>query len=194
MHALAIVCAIALAGERVTLDADWRPQFTAHQIQNTAPATRDGLTKWAATAQGRRILLYFNSKEFEIQVIEDRDESGLGRAPQPGLATLIAAGDHSKRKVFQVILNPAYFKMPADMEPLPGQPASPADVMAIAWAGEMLHIYFYAQGISLPHHPRDDFQELWQQVAAQLSMPAVRHDDADEMRHTAIVRFLGRGR
>ncbi len=190
MLVLAVI-PILLAGERIRLDAELRPQFTENQIQNSAPATRAGFSKWVATEQGRRLIRYFDSSEFEIRIIEDGDESGLGRAPQPGLATLIAASDHSKRKIYEVILNPAYFKMPADMEPLPNQPASAADVMAIAWAGEMLHIYFYAQGISLPHHPRNDFQEQWREVARQLGMPTVRHDDHDETPYVVRLRFIG---
>ena len=191
VHSLALVCAIVLAGDRVCFDGDFRPQFTANQIMNSAEATRTGLAKWAATEQGRKLIEYFSAREFKIRVIEDTDEGGAGRAPQPGLATLVAAYDHSRTKYYELILNPAFFKLPEGMDPLPNQPATPADMMAVAWAGEMLHIYFYAQGISLPHHQRSDFQEQWQTVAAELGMPAVRHDD-DEMPHTARLRFIGR--
>ena len=47
---------------------------------------------------------------------------------------------------------------------------------------EMLHIYFYSQGISLPHHERSDFQDEWRAVAAELGMPGVTHNDDDELR------------
>jgi len=187
-----IVCAIVLAGERVRFDGGFNPQFTDNQMRNSAEATRAGLAKWAATEHGRKLIEFFGAREFEIRVIEDADERGAGRAPQPGLATLVAANDHARPKTYEVILNPTYFKLPAGMAPLPNQPATAADVMAIAWAGEMLHIYFYAQGISLPHHPRSDFQEEWQTVAAELGMPAVRHDDDDALPHAARLRFIGR--
>src|SRR4029077_19649211 len=78
--------------------------------------------------------------------------------------------------------------------PLPGQPANTADAMSIAWAGEMLHIYFYAHGISLPHHTRADFQEEWRAVAAERGMATVPHDDDDEFAHSVIVRYVGYGR
>ena len=180
MHSLVLVCAIVLAGERVRFDGDFRPQFTANQIMNSAEATRAGLAKWAATEQGRKLIEFFGAREFEIRVIEDADERGAGRAPQPGLATLVAANDHARPKTYEVILNPAYFKLPAGMAPLPNQPATAADVMAIAWAGEMLHIYFYSNGISLPHHQRADFQQEWHLMAAELGLPNMPHADDDE--------------
>ena len=191
MHPLVLVCAIVLAGERVRFDSGFNPQFTDNQIRNSVDATRAGLAKWAGTEHGRKLIEYSSGREFEIRIVEDTDERGIGRAPQPGLATLVAANDHARPKAYEVILNPAFFKLPAGMEPLPNQPSTPADMMAVAWAGEMLHIYFYSQGISLPHHPRPDFQEQWHAVAAELGMPAVRHDDDDEVAHTARLRFLG---
>jgi hypothetical protein len=187
---LAIVTFV-LAGEPVRFDAHSMPRFTDNQIRNSADATRAGLARWAATEQGRKLIAYFSSREFRITITEDSSEMGAGRAPQPGLATLVAANDHSRTKNYELILNPAFFKLPDGMEPLPNQPATPADMMAIAWAGEMLHIYFYAQGISLPHHQRADFQEQWQTVAAELGMPAVRHDDDEATRSTARLRFIG---
>ena len=79
------------------------------------------------------------------------------------------------------------------MVPLPNQPATPADMMAAAWAGEMLHVDFYARGISLPHHSRDDFQTEWEAVAVELGFPALRHNDEDERRYRrrgAVVRII----
>ncbi len=191
MLILAIV-PFLLAGERTRFDSNLTPQFTANQIQNTAEATRAGLAKWAATEHGRKLIEYFTSHACEITVIEDSSESGVGRAPQPGIATLIA--NRSQRKAYEMSLNPAYYNLPQGMTPLPNQPANAADAMAIAWAGEMLHIYFYAQGISLPHHQRSDFQDQWQAVAAELEMGAVRHDDDDEFARRVIVRYIRRGR
>jgi len=60
------------------------------------------------------------------------------------------------------------------------QPATAADQMAAAWAGEMLHIYFYSTGISLPHHQRADFQQEWHLMAAELGLPNMPHADDDE--------------
>jgi hypothetical protein len=51
--------------------------------------------------------------------------------------------------------------------------------MATAWAAEMLHIYFYSKGISLPHHTRSDFQDEWRAMARELGFPDMRHDDED---------------
>lgn len=160
-----------LAGESVQFDAQFRPQFTAHQVEAISEATREGLARWTATEHGRKVIALLNRPEFQITVTEDAAEDGIGRAPQPGIATLLAASDHAKPKVYDVILNPA---------PLTNQPpAMRARVMALAWAGEMLHIDFYARGISLPHHPREDFQDAWQAVAAELGMPAARHEDSE---------------
>ena len=51
---------------------------------------------------------------------------------------------------------------------------------AAAWAGEMLHIDYYARSISLPHHERPDFQEEWREIARQLGFPNLRHTAEDE--------------
>jgi hypothetical protein len=174
--------AFLLAGERVHFDAAWHPLFTEHQIRNSSDATRAGLMRWAGTEQGQRLIARFSTEEYEVKITEDTSEDGIGRAPQPGIATLISANDHSKRKAYELILNPTYFKIPDGMEPLPNQPITPADMMAVAWAGEMLHIYFYAQGISLPHHAREDFQREWRTVAEELGMPDLKHDDIDDER------------
>lgn len=177
---LLAVSALILAGQAVRFDTRMRPQFTAVQIGRTSEATRDGLAKFAATEFGRRIIESFAGAEYRITVEEEPVKDGIGLAPEPGIATLVSAHDHARRKSYQLILDPFVFpEMPKGMHPLAEMPASPADVMALAWAGEMLHIWFYAQGISLPHHPRLDFQDDWSTIAAELGMPAVRHDDGE---------------
>lgn len=181
--------ALILAGERVRFAGDLTPRFTANQIAHSDAATRAGLARWARTQEGRKLLDFFSATEYEIRVEEDAGEEAAGRAPQPGIATLAAAQDHKRPKSYELILNPAYFSLPKGMEPLPNEPATPADMMAIAWAGEMLHIYFYAQGISLPHHPRSDFQQEWNIVANELGMALVQHKD-DEGGHGRSRRAL----
>ncbi|HEX9162891.1 MAG TPA: hypothetical protein VF980_14395 [Thermoanaerobaculia bacterium] len=171
--------AFLLAGEPVRLDENLVPKFSANQIENSADATRVGMARWAATDQAKKLIAFLIADRCEITIVEDAGEEGIGRAPQPGLATLIAANDRSRRKSFDLILNPLFFKVPRGMTPLPNQPATPADMMAAAWAGEMLHIYFYARGISLPHHPRADFQAEWREIALELGMPTLTHDDFD---------------
>jgi hypothetical protein len=162
---------IVVAGEGVHFGADGQPQFTAAQMRNSAAATRNGLVRWSGTAHGRALIAYFAAAGNSIDIIEDEGEEGIGRAPQPGIATLAAAADRSKQKTYELVLNPRS-----------QQPATPGDLMSAAWAGEMLHIYFYSQGISLPHHQRADFQREWRAVAAELGMPALTHEDADESR------------
>ena len=152
--------------------------LTVHQIDSTSVATRAGFAKWAATPHGRALLEYFESNHCEITVIEDPSERGIGRAPEPGIATLLAAYRRQPRG-YVVILN---------------SKQAAADAMALAWAGEMLHVYFYAHGISLPHHNRADFQEEWQAMAAELGMPTVSHDDDDALPRSVIVRYVGYGR
>lgn len=170
-----------LAGERIRFDSMVRPQFTDEQVRNTSDATRAGLSKFASTEYGQRLIRRFNTGEYEIVVTEDANESGTGRAPQPGIATLAAASDRSRLKTYELILNPTTFVMPKGMTALPWhEPATAAEFMAAAWAGEMLHIDFYAKGISLPHHPRTDFQEEWRILAEELGFPTLTHDDGDE--------------
>lgn len=170
-----------LAGERIRFDPMLQPQFTENQIRNTSDATRAGLAKFASTEYGRRLIRRFSNSEYKIVVTEDADESGTGRAPQPGIATLAAANDRARVKTYDLILNPTTFHLPKGMTALPWhEPASAADVMAAAWAGEMLHIDFYSKGISLPHHQRSDFQEEWRILAEELGFPALTHDDGDE--------------
>ncbi len=171
--------ALILAGEPVQFDAAARPAFSAVQLRNSFDATRSGLQRWAATDEGQRIMHRFDPKEFRVIVEEDPNEGGAGRAPQPGIATLIAANDHSKMKVYTLILNPTY-GVSRGVIAVPGHPATPSDLMAIAWAGEMLHISYYARGISLPHHQRPDFQSEWHEVAAELGYPAMPHADPSE--------------
>ena len=174
---------LLLAGEPVRFDANMHPQFSKTQITNSAASTRDGLTRWSATEEGRAVLEEFDD-DCTINVIEDAMEDGLGRAPQPGIATLIAASNHAAAKSYDVVFNPLFFRVPDGMTPLPHQPASPADMMAAAWAGEMLHVLYYARGISLPHHQREDFQRDWRRVAGELGMPMLTHGDEDERRQS----------
>ena len=185
-----------LAEERIRFDPTLQPQFTENQIRNTSDATRAGLAKFASTEYGRRLIRRFSSSEYEIVVTEDADESGTGRAPQPGIATLAAASDRARVKTYDLILNPTTFHLPKGMTALPWhEPASAADVMAAAWAGEMLHIDFYSKGISLPHHQRSDFQEEWRILAEELGFPALTHDDGEEegarSRRVLVIRSRG---
>jgi hypothetical protein len=112
-------------------------------------------------------------REFHVEIVENLEEESAGRAPQPGLATLVNASNHGVKKSYDVILNPRYGVMRA--EAVPGFPASPSDMMAVAVAGEMLHVEYYARGISLPHHERDDFQREWREMAVQLGYPSLPH-------------------
>jgi len=169
-----------LAGEPVQLDAKLHPAFTSSQLRNSFDATRVGLARWAATEEGQKIIRHLDPKEFRVVIAEDPHEDGAGRAPQPGIATLVAATDHTKLKVYTMILNPT-FGVDRGVVALPGHPTTTADLMSVAWAGEMLHIEFYARGISLPHHSRSDFQEEWHAVAGELGYPSMTHNDqADE--------------
>jgi len=168
-----------LAGEPLQFDERLRPAFTSTQLRNSFDATRAGLTRWAATDEGRKIIRHLDPKEYRVLISEDPRESGAGRAPQPGIATLVAAGDHKKLKVYTMILNPT-FGLDRGVVALPGHPTTNADLMAVAWAGEMLHIDFYARGISLPHHGRPDFQREWRTVAGELGYPSMTHADERE--------------
>ena len=168
-----------LCGERIRFTTNQQPRVTPKQIRESERATREGLAKWAATAHGRRVIKFFDTGEFRINVTEDPYEDGVGRAPQPGLATLASTGDRVKIKTFDLILNPRYFRLPDGMTPLLNMPATPADMMAAAWAGEMMHIELYAHGISLPHHNRIEFQEQWRAVAEELGVALLDHDDRE---------------
>lgn len=167
---------LILVGEPV-LFTSGMPQFSREQLRRVSQPTREGLAKWAATEQGRNLLARFNRQDYQIFVIEDGDERGLGRAPQPAIGTMISSGDPSKLKVYRLVLNPAVAEAPLAGTPVFREPRTAAERMAAAWAGEMLHIDFYAQGIVLPHHGRADFQREWRKVAAQLGFPDLEHDD-----------------
>ena len=179
--------AFTMAGERIPFDAALRPQFTARQLAAIAPEVLSGFARWAATPTGQRLIARFNAKEYEIMVDTDAGEAGAGRAPQPALATLVAANDHSSVKGYVVILNPE-FRITKGRNIFPSrQPATQTDMMAAAWAGEMLHVDFYSRGISLPHHQRADFQEEWRTVARELGYPEMKHQDDDER----AIRYAG---
>jgi hypothetical protein len=165
-----------LAGEIVRFDPKGRPVFTMRQQRVTASETREGFTRWASTAEGRRIVERLTAPDREVVVTESSVEPGIGRAPQPGFLTLLEADEPATLKRYELILNPTrareYDQRPGvDL----GYPRTPGDVMALAWAGEMLHVDFYAMGIPLPHHRRVDFQERWAAVARQLGFPRVTH-------------------
>jgi hypothetical protein len=167
---------IILADEAIRFDADLRPQFSAHQMRASAEATRAGLLRWAATSEGKAIIARFQAKDRQVIVIESVDEPTIGRAPQPGFMTLLAAGDPKQVKTYWLIVNPALaaqYDRPKALEV--GLPRTPSDAMALAWAGEMLHIEFYAAGIPLPHHERSDFQKRWRLVAWALGLERVEH-------------------
>jgi hypothetical protein len=177
---LAVLAVVLLAGEPVRFDQSFSASFTRAQVAQTSAATRAGLVKWAATAEGRRLLERFTSSEYEVVVTEDLTASGIGSAPQPGAATMLASASPSTRKRYELILNPSRFRLPEGMTPLPNQPTTTAELMATAWAAEMLHIEFYSRGITLPHHERGDFQDAWRDVAAQLGFPAMRHGEPED--------------
>jgi hypothetical protein len=181
---------VLLAGEPVTTGTNAAIAFTEKQLRETDPATRAGLLHWAKTPQGRLLLGQFSASEYEVHVIESLDEPGVGRAPEPGIAAFVTASDHAKRKVYQLILNPTPRNVPVEGYPLPEQPETTADQLAAAWAGEMLHLYFYAKGIQLPHHSRADFQEMWRTAAKELGFPGITHGEGDEG-HAPPVRVLG---
>ena len=179
--------AFVLGGERIEFDADLRPRFTEKQQREIAPEIRAGFARWAATPSGRRLIARFDIREYEIVVVENAGEAGPGRAPQPALATLVAANDRAALKSYAVILNPE-FRLSKGRNVFPSsQPSTQADLMAAAWAGEMLHVDFYSRGISLPHHQRADFQDEWRIVARELGYPDMKHDDGER-----VVRYASR--
>jgi hypothetical protein len=168
-----------LADETIRFDADLRPQFSERQLRTTAESTRAGLVRWASTLEGRSIIARFQGQDREVIVLESADEPTIGRAPEPGFRTLLAAGDPKQLKTYRLIVNPSlaeqYQGSKGSKSIDLGLPRTPADAMALAWAGEMLHIEFYAEGIPLPHHRRVDFQERWHLVAQALGMPRAEH-------------------
>ena len=164
-----------LAGEAVSFDADLRPLFTARQVSSTAKPTRVGFDRWARTEEGKSIIRRIRDDRTVI-IEEDSEQSALGRAPQPGFTVLLAAQDPKIRKRYTIILNPMIAaqyenELAVDL----GRPRSATDAMALAWAAEMLHIDFYAQGIALPHHERADFQERWLSIASELGFRITPH-------------------
>ncbi|HEX6160866.1 MAG TPA: hypothetical protein VF111_11915 [Thermoanaerobaculia bacterium] len=189
---LGILLSVILAGDPVTLAPEIR--FTEKQLANTTPALREGFVRWARTAQGQRLLRHFDEHRCEIHVVADETESGMGRAPQPGIATLVKMTDDSATKQFVLILNPTPREIPRTMKALPNQPANSADFLAAAWAAEMLHVYFYSKSIPLPHHHRGDFQEQWTAVATELGFPDMEHAEGDEGPMRGRVVVVGRGR
>lgn len=167
--------AVVLAGEPLWLNAQRAPLFTPKQLEQTSAATRRGFAAWAATAEGNRLLRCFDRREFRIDVREDDVEASPGRAPQPPLSTLVSARDHAAMKSYELILNPSFGAK--GFTPVAGHPSTPADIMATAWAAEMLHIYFYSRGFSLPHHQRAEFQQRWRAVATELGFATLPHRD-----------------
>ncbi|HEY2321349.1 MAG TPA: hypothetical protein VGJ82_00670 [Thermoanaerobaculia bacterium] len=176
----ALIYGIVLAGEPVRFDANQKIAFTDAQLHATSAATREGLVRFAATPDGRRMLRHFATAEYTIIVSESDDDSEVASAPEPGIATLIAANDHSILKKYAIVLHPVAFSLPDGATALPNQATTPADQMAAAWAAELLHIDFYARGISLPHHQRADFQREWRTIANELGFPGMLHGEDDE--------------
>jgi len=170
---------IFLAGEPVQQNNDGVVAFSKVQLDRSSAITRAGLVRWLQTPQGRRLFRHFSTPEYRIVVIEDFEEPAIGRAPEPSLLTLLAAGDHSKTKTYTLVLNPTPWTMPDRAKPFPNQPSTPADYAAAAWAAEMLHIDLYSRGIMLPHHERRDFQESWLTVAKELGFPSMLHGEED---------------
>ena len=187
-----LLCPFLLAGEPVQFDAELRPQFTSHQIEVVSEATRLGLARWAKTEQAAKLIPRFSAREYQIEIGEDLHEPSPGRAPQPGIATLMASGDHARKKAYTMVLNPSFFRPAKDHAPnFTDEPTTAADVMAAAFAAEMLHIDYYSRGLSLPHHERPDFQREWRAIASDLGMATLRHDDDErERRRGPLVQIL----
>lgn len=189
----ALIYGIVLAGEPVRFDANHKIAFTDRQVRATSAATREGLLRFAATPEGWRMLRHFGTSEYTIVVVESPDDSEVASAPEPGIATLVAANDHSIAKTYEIVLHPIPFSLPDGATALPNQAATPADQMAAAWAAELLHIDFYSRGISLPHHERADFQREWRTIASELGFPGMLHGEDDERSgvSTGRVIFIG---
>lgn len=169
---------VLLSGEPVPFDRELRPRFTERQLKETAGSTRAGLVRWAATAEGQRLLTRFLDGEWEINVVENAEEQGPGRAPQPGIRMMLSISDRSKVKRYDLVLNPTFAAQYGRGNVLAfGSPVTPNDVMAATWAAEMLHIDFYSRGIPLPHHRREAFQARWREVASQLGFARMTHQD-----------------
>lgn len=180
---------IHLAGESVEFGTDGRPRFTAAQTASSSEAVRRGLAKWASTASGRALIARFHGGPYRVMV-EDRVDVAIGRAPEPGMGTLLAANDPSQVKTYSVILSPKPKIEIAAVAIRRDEAIEPSDVMATAWAAEMLHVDFYSRGVPLPHHDRKDFQQAWRTVAEELGFPTLQHGhEADDPRPR--VRVLG---
>jgi hypothetical protein len=194
--AIALIYGIVLAGQPVHIDSNLKIEFTDAQIRETSAATREGLVRFASTPHGRRMLRHFATSEYTIVVVENRDDGEVGSAPQPGIATLVAANDHSIAKSYEIDLHPPAFAVPEGALALPNQAVTPADQMAAAWAAELLHIDFYSRGISLPHHQRADFQREWRAIAEELGFPTMPHGEDEEREGYGSDRviFVGGGR
>jgi len=176
----ALIYGILLAGQPIRFDANHNIAFTDAQLRATSAATREGLLRFASTPDGRRMLRHFATAEYTIVVSESEDDSEVASAPEPGIATLLAANDHTIAKKYAIVLHPISFAIPDAATALPNQAATPADQMAAAWAAELLHIDFYSRGISLPHHQRADFQREWHTIAKELGFPGMLHGEDDE--------------
>src|SRR5512132_2034955 len=100
---------VLLAGEPLHFDANQRIYFSESQLRGTSAATREGLIRFASTPHGRRMLRRFATSEYTIVVIEDENGGEVGSAPQPGIATLIAASDHAIPKSYEIVLHPLPF-------------------------------------------------------------------------------------
>lgn len=169
-----------VAGKPIAFDSAFRPRFTPAQVAATAKVTRAGFALWAGTAEGRAIIARILLGDTSVVVEEDSGEASLGRAPQPGFTTLLAAGDRTRHKRFRIVLNPATAEQyHGDPALDTGRPRTGAEAMALAWAAEMLHINFYLEGIALPHHERADFQERWAAVTAELGFRNTPHGDEE---------------
>lgn len=194
LTAALLLGSIVLCGEPLRVRADLSVQFTDKQVRESHAATRAGLVRWAATPQGRELLSKFDAKEYRVVVVEDPEEPSMGRAPMPGMITFLNVTDRAKVKTYELILNPFAGFVPSEAITLGGQPTSVNDYMAAAWAAEMLHIHLYAQGVSLPHHQRDDFQQAWLEVAEQLGFPTMQHGGDSVERPRQAPRMIGRRR
>ena len=174
---LALFLAISIANQRIAFDAkDCTPHFGGDV---SAPAIRDGLRAFASTPKGCEMIRRLDTREYNVEVSEETLEDSTGQAPPPSIATIIDAVDHGKVKKYEMLLNPS-FKRTNETLVFTDEPATPAQFMAAAWAAEMLHIEFYARGISLPHHSRADFQDEWREIARQLGFPRLAHGDIDD--------------
>ncbi|MHB0969769.1 MAG: hypothetical protein ACYC7A_15195 [Thermoanaerobaculia bacterium] len=158
------------------------PEFTATQIEKTVSSTRAGLAAWVKTSEGRAWVEKWKSGEYEVVVTEDGDDESLGEAREPGIAMLLAASDRKTVKRFAINLNPYVAADYTSDRVRFAEIPSPDVAMAAAWAGEMLHVSFYAAGINLPHHERPEFQERWRRAAMEHGVGKLEHVNASDRR------------